>query len=89
MIDNSDDGHARATGHLHIFRRVAHVNAARWIEPELADGDLQLQWMRLSPRRIVSEDAHLEKRRESKTMNLRAHSQAAAAADQAEPESTG
>ena len=40
MIDNADDGHARAPGHPYIFRRVAHINAARCIEPEFAESDL-------------------------------------------------
>ena len=81
MLENPDNSYAGTPSHLHILRRVSNIDAGAWLEPELTNGQLKLQGMRLAMGNLVTEDTHGKKRLEPKCANLRANPQAAAAAD--------
>jgi hypothetical protein len=89
MLENADNYNASAPRHLHVLRCVSNINAATRLALKLAESHLKLQRMRLAMGYLVTKDSYRKDSLQPKCAKLRANPQAAAAADDAQPESTG
>ena len=87
MLQNADNGNASVASHFDVLRRVSNIDAIAGLKAELVNCEQQLHGMWLAMGHSVAEDTHGKKWLQSKCANLRANSPAAAAADQAQPES--
>ena len=87
MLQNADNSNASVASHFDVLRRVSNIDATAGLKADLVNCEQQLHGMRLTMGHSVAKNTRRKIRLQSKCANLRANSPAAAAADQAQPES--